>query len=82
MLVDQLSGSGFESSSSHLNFRFRACSMFDWVLNTPLILLKLLSLSTICEEAYLEPSQAFGMDVSAGVDIYMYIYIYIYILDI
>ena len=49
--------------------------MFDWVLNTPLILLKLLSLSTICEEAYLEPSQAFGMDVSARVDIYMYIFI-------
>ena len=78
MLVDQLSGSGFQSSSSHLNFRFRACSMFDWVLNTPLILLKLLSLSTICEKAYLEPSQAFGMDVSARVDIYICIYIYIY----
>ena len=41
--------------------------MFEWVLNTPLILLKLLSLSTICEEAYSEPIQAFGMDVSARV---------------
>ena len=41
--------------------------MFEWVLNTPLIPLKLLSLSTICEEAYSEPSQAFGMDVSARV---------------
>ena len=41
--------------------------MFEWVLNTPLILLKLLSLSTICEEAYSEPSQAFGMSLSARV---------------
>ena len=41
--------------------------MFEWVLNTPLIPLKLLSLSTICEEAYSEPSQTFGMDVSARV---------------
>ena len=31
------------------------------------ILLNLLSLSTICEEAYSEPSQAFEMDVSARV---------------
>ena len=42
-------------------------TMFEWVLNTPLIPFKLLSLSTICEEAYLEPSQTFGMDVSARV---------------
>ena len=41
--------------------------MFVWVLNTPLILLKLLSLSTIYEEAYSETSQAFGMDVFARV---------------
>ena len=41
--------------------------MIEWVLNTPLILLKLLSLCTICEEAYSEPSQTFGMDVSARV---------------
>ena len=46
--------------------------MFEWVLNTPLILLKLLSLSTICEEAYSEPSQAFGMDDSGRVYIYIY----------
>ena len=39
-------------------------SMFELVLNTPLILLKLLSLSSICEEAYSDPSQAFGIDVS------------------
>ena len=45
--------------------------MFEWVLNTPLILLKLLSLSTICEEAYSEPSQAFGMDDSGRVYIYI-----------
>ena len=32
-----------------------------------MILLKPLSLSTICEEAYSEPRQAFGMDVSARV---------------
>ena len=41
--------------------------MFERVLNTPLIFLKLLSLSTIYEEAYSEPSQAFGMDLSARV---------------
>ena len=41
--------------------------MFEWVLNTPLILLKLLSLSTICEETYSELSQTFEMDVSARV---------------
>ena len=41
--------------------------MFVWVLNTPLILLKLLSLSTIYEEAYSETSQAFGMYVFARV---------------
>ena len=41
--------------------------MIEWVLNMPLILLKLLSLSTICEEAHSEPSQAFGMDVPARV---------------
>ena len=46
--------------------------MFEWVLNTPLILLKLLSLSTIYEEAYSEPSQAFGMDDSGRVYIYIY----------
>ena len=42
-----------------------APSMFELVLNTPLILSKLLSLSTICEETYSDPSQAFGIDVSA-----------------
>ena len=48
--------------------------MFEWVLNTPLILLTVLTLSTIYEEAYSEPSQAFGIDVSARVYIYIYIY--------
>ena len=41
--------------------------MIEWVLNTTQILLKLLSLSNICEEAYPEASQMFGMDVSARV---------------
>ena len=44
-----------------------APKMFELVLNTPLILLKILSLYTICEGVYSNPSQAFGMDVSARI---------------
>ena len=40
-----------------------APKMFECILNMPLILLKLLSLSTICEGVYSNPSQAFGMGV-------------------
>ena len=38
--------------------------MFEWVLNTPLMILKLFSGSTICEEAYSEPSKASGIELS------------------
>ena len=41
--------------------------VLEWVLNTPLILVKLLSLSTISEEAYSDPSHALRMDVSARI---------------
>ena len=44
-----------------LFFWVAAPRMFEWVLNTPLILLRLLSLSTICEEVYPDTSQVFAM---------------------
>ena len=41
--------------------------IFEWVMITPLTLLKPLTLSALCEVVYSNPSQVFRMDVSARI---------------